>query len=150
VTLASVVSDRYARWVTTLDRYGYIIEQHPRIRTSARLGTIGLRGRRRTDLGAPAVVIDIAERWDEGPDSDGLGLEQHGCHLVASGWHAQLEPGGQGAERLDVDRLKRRELTIHRHPFGSSNDERTPRHDLPAPEGWIRDIETLSADRYFS
>jgi hypothetical protein len=53
VTLESIVSERYARWAETLFRYGYIIEKNPRVPTSATGGTVGLRGRRRADLGAP-------------------------------------------------------------------------------------------------
>lgn len=85
-----------------------------------------------------------------GADPDALGLEQHGCHIAGSSWHAQLESGDEKAERLDVDRFKPRNLTIHRHPFGSSNDERVPAADVPAPEAWVNHVETISAEHYFS
>jgi hypothetical protein len=150
VTLPSVVTDRYARWAETLTKYGYLIEPHPRLETSPRAGIVALRGRRRPDLGAPEVVIDIAESWRAGADPDGLGLDQHGCHVAGSGWHAQLESGDEGAERLDVDRFKPRNLSIHRHPFGSPNEERIPAADLPAPEAWVNHVETISAEQYFS
>jgi hypothetical protein len=149
VTLESIVRERHLRWADALYRHGYIVEAHPRPTTSALLGTVGLRGRRRADLGVPEVVIDIAEKWVNGADPDGLGLEQHSCHLASSSWHAQLEPGEAGAERLDVDRFKPAGLTIHRHPLGSPNDERTPERAVPAPEAWVTQIETLSADLYF-
>jgi excisionase family DNA binding protein len=85
-----------------------------------------------------------------GADPDGLGLEQHGCHLAGSSWHAQLLPGEDGAERMDVDRFKPSELIIHRHPFGSRNDVRESAGDLPAPEAWVQDVETIAAEHYFN
>jgi hypothetical protein len=145
MTIRSIVTERYARWAETLFKHGYMIEGNPTLPTSTATGVVGLRGRRRRDLGAPPVVIDIAEAWSEGPDPDGLGLEDHGCHLAGSGWHAQLETGDRGAERLDVDRTKPTELIIHRHPFGSSNEVRKPERDLRSPEAWVLDIEQLSA-----
>ena len=117
--------------------------------TSARAGTVGIRARRRPDLGGPEAIIEVVEKWTEGPDPDGLGLEQHGCHLEASSWHAQLGPGEQGAERMDVDRRKPADLILHRHPFGSPNDEREPERDMDAPEAWITHVEGLSANLYF-
>jgi hypothetical protein len=60
------------------------------------------------------VVIHVAETWIEGSDPDGLGFEQHGCYSGGSGWHAQLEAGERGAERLDVDRTKPTEPIMHR------------------------------------
>jgi hypothetical protein len=59
-------------------------------------------------------------------------------------------PGEEGAERLDVDRCKPSELIIHRHPFGSPNDERKPAGGLRAPEAWVQDVESISAERYFT
>jgi len=146
LTLKSVVAERYVRWTETLFKYGYVVEPHPRVPTSTQAGAVGVRGVRRADLGVPRVVIDIAELWTEGADPDRLALEQHGCHLQHSGWHAQLEPGDSGAERLDVDRAKPAHLTIHRHPLGSANDHREAAFDLDAPEAWVAHVEQLSAD----
>jgi hypothetical protein len=148
LSLRSITSERYGRWQEALYRFGYLTEEHPTVTTSRHAGTVGIRARRRPDLGAPEVVVDVAEKWTEGADPDGLGLEEHGCHLEASSWHAQLRPGEQGTERIDVDRRKPTEL-MRRHPFGSPNDERKPERNLYAPEAWLTHVEELSANLYF-
>jgi hypothetical protein len=51
-----------------------------------------------------------------------------------------------GADRLDVDRRKPRELMVHRHPLGEPNDSRVPAAPLVAPERWIEHVEALILD----
>ena len=105
-----------------------------------------------------SIVSERYGRWKDALYRFGYLTEEHpavttsaraGTHLEASSWHAQLGPGEQGAERMDVDRRKPADLILHRHPFGSPNDEREPERDMDAPEAWITHVEGLSANLYF-
>jgi hypothetical protein len=147
MTLESVLRERVARWVDELDAYGYVLEPPGRVAVS--LAEIAVAARRPTTYGGPAAKIEVHELWLPGADPDGLALEGHGCHLHMASWHAQiLEGGATGAERLDVDRRKPRELMVHRHPFGEPNERREPAAPLIAPERWVEHVEALILDRF--
>jgi hypothetical protein len=144
MTLASVTAERLAEWTETLLAFGW----DPDLRFADRGGgQIRIRALRpgRED---PAVTLDVREHWAVGPDPDGLGLEAHGCHLLAAAWHAQLEgaPPAVHAHRLDVARGKARPLMIHLHPHGSPNDVRVTRARLGSPGQWIVELEGLVHD----
>jgi hypothetical protein len=143
MTVASALDDRYALWVSELDAWGYELEEPPR---PPPVNGILVRARRPASFGAPAVVIDIAETWDEGTDPHRLGITNHGCFLAGAAWHAQFPPSGDlGAERLDIDRTKERRLIVHRHPLGEANDVREPAR-WQRPEAWLSEIERLVID----
>jgi hypothetical protein len=145
MTIESVMRDRAARWIDELDAYGYVLEPPGRVVTS--LPEIAVTARRPTTYDGPPAKIEVHELWLPGPDPDELGLEAHGCHLQMASWHAQILGGGAtGAERLDLDRRKRPELMIHRHPLGEPNDRRVPASPLVAPERWIEHVEALILD----
>ena len=96
------------------------------------------------------VLFEVREAWAAGRDLHDLGLEDHGCFLVASSWHAQIgsASGDLGAERLDVDRRKDRSHIVHRHPLGQPNQVRVPAASLRHPEAWVAHVEELIADYY--
>ncbi len=135
------------RWVVELVAYGY--ELLPPGRVAEGSGEFALRARRPTHYGGPPATIDVRELWMPGADPDGLGLEQHGCYLEISGWHAQLLGSGDiGAMRVDVDRRKEPALVIHEHPLGRPNQVRVAAAPLVSPERWIHQVEVGILDLY--
>jgi len=140
MSVDSVLDDRYALWANELSDWGYEVEEHP---WPAPPNGFLIRARRPETYGDPAVLIDIAETWEEGQDPDGLRMTNRGCFLVAASWHAQFPLNGDvGAERLDVDRTKPRDLLIHRHPLGETNEVRE-RAQRQRPETWLGHVENL-------
>jgi len=142
MTIASALRERVARWNDELDGYGYVLG--PPGRAATQLAEMVVSARRPTTYGGPPAKIEVRELWVPGADPDGLDLEAHGCYLHTASWHAQIfDSGDTGAERLDVDRRKPRELIVHRHPLGEPNDRRDPAAPLAAPERWIESVEAL-------
>lgn len=147
MTIESVLRERFVCWAVELSAYGY--EPSPLGRAARGSGELALRARRPTHYGGPSATIDVRELWALGADPDGLGLEQHGCYLEISGWHAQLVSSGDvGAMRLDVDRRKEPELVIHEHPLGQPNHVRVAAAPLVSPERWIHHVEAVILDLY--
>ncbi len=148
MTVASALADRYVIWHALLcEDYGYKETQPVRPPSSAY--ELALRAVRPAWPPVQAVVFDVRETWLPGADPE-LGLTLYGCLLDTSGWHAQIVAGAgaKGAERLDVDRSKPRELWVHRHPFGQPNDVRLPAAPLKHPDAWVLRVEELIAAYY--
>ncbi|MCC6831900.1 MAG: hypothetical protein IT200_11195 [Thermoleophilia bacterium] len=141
MSVGSVLRDRAARWCAEITAYGYVLQEPTR---QAELpGELLVRAVRPQTYGGPPAVVDVREIWVSGPDPDGLGLDQDGCHLLVGQWHAQITAGDVGAMRLDVDRGKPFTLAIHLHPYGQPNQVREPAAPLGSPEAWLERVETV-------
>ena len=148
MSIESALTDRYALWHTLLVAdFGY--EEAEPSRPPLSDSDLALRAVRPPFGAAPAIAIDVWERWLMGADPT-LGLDVDGCWLMGSGWHAQIAPadGDRGAERLDVDRRKKPSLWVHRHPLGQPNRVRLPAAPLIHPDAWVQHVEGVILGQY--
>jgi hypothetical protein len=147
MTVHSLLTNRIVRWGRVVDLHGYLVE--PPGHAMTQLGEFALRARRPALYGEPNVLLDIRELWLPGPDPDGLRLEAEGCYMQGSSWNAQIDgERPEDAERLDVDRSKPFDLTIHRHPYGRPNEVREPAQRMAAPERWVQEVEEIVFQHY--
>jgi len=148
MSVESALADRYSLWWHLLcEDFGYQ-EQAPG-RSPRSRNEFVLRAVRPDFASVQPVTVEIRETWRNGTDFE-LGIDLHGCFLLAASWHAQIVAGqgDEGSERLDVDRTKSPDLRVHRHPLGEPNRIREPAAPLKHPDAWVQYVEQLVAKRY--
>jgi hypothetical protein len=148
MSVESALADRYSLWRQLLcEDFGYQEQAPGRLPRSR--NEFVLRAVRPGFLPVEPVTVEIRETWRIGTDS-WLGIDLHGCFLLAASWHAQVVAGqgDEGSERLDVDRTKSQELWVHRHPLGEPNQIREPAAPLKHPDAWVQHVEELIAEHY--
>lgn len=148
MSVESALADRYSLWLRLLcEDFGYH-EEAP-VRPPRSRNELAFRAVRPRFAPVESVSVEIRETWRFGRDLE-LGIDLHGCFLVAASWHAQVvvAQGDEGGERLDVDRTKSRDLWIHRHPLGHPNHVRQQAAQLKHPDAWVQHLEELIAAHY--
>ena len=143
MSIRVVLSDRAVIWRDALEDFGWVPAD---IVVNPLIGQLRIRTRREPAVvGGAAVNLAVREDIRPGPDPDDLRLERDDCHIFGVSWHAQFDDdrGGLGAERFDLHRAKPRGEQIHRHPIGEINSVREYTTDMPAPAGWLHDLELV-------